>query len=169
MKKNSIIAVYDNHAEAIDAIKELVRGSIDKKSISVLGQGEHGEPKNDFELVKENEDIAIWGERGAFWGGLFGFLAGMFFFWIPGFGPIIATGHIISSLAGAVGGAVTAGSLSALTAWFVDLGIEEIEAVKYEDLLKKGKILIFIHGSKEETEKAKEILGRIGKGKIRVV
>jgi len=44
-----------------------------------------------------------------------------------------------------------------------------LRQLNYEDLLKKGKILIFIHASKEETEKAKEILDKIGKSKMRVI
>ncbi len=167
MKKEQLIAVYDNHDDAAQAIETLVNAGISKEDISVLGKGEAGEPKDIFEVNKENEDISYWGKQGAFWGALWGFLMGAFFFWVPGFGPLIAAGPVIASLSGALGGAAVVGSMTALVAWFTDLGIEEVEAHKYTDLLKEGKTLIIVHG-KESTQKAKTLLNDLGNAQIKV-
>jgi hypothetical protein len=94
----------------------LLDTGVDKNDISVVGKGEEAEPKDELELEIENKEIAQWGKLGAF------------FFWIPGFGQLVAAGPVIASLAEALGGAALVGSFTALTAWFIDLGIEEAEA-----------------------------------------
>ncbi len=164
--RDHLIAVYDTHDDAAKAVKELLEAGISKEAISVLGRGEGEEPKETFEVDKENDDILYWGKQGAFWGGLWGFLMGALFFWVPGFGPLIATGPIIASLAGALGGAAVVGSAAALVAWFVDLGMEEAEAHRYTDLLKAGKLLVIVHGS-DEIDKAAQTLEALGKGEIK--
>ena len=167
MKREKIIAVFDSHDDAAEAMKAILDAGVSKNDISAVGKGERGEPKDEFEIQKENDDILKWGKEGAFWGGVWGFLAGAFFFWVPGFGPLVATGPIISSLAGALGGAATVGSVAAIVAWFVDIGIEETEAHHYSDLIKEGKLLIIVHG-KEASEKAKGALEKLGKGTVKV-
>jgi len=139
--KVELVAACKNHEDALKAINRLLESGISKESIMVLSK-----VKDDFELEKENEDIAFWGKIGAGWGAIVGLLVGAAISFVPGFGPIVGAGPIVSSLAAAAGGAAVAGSLSALTALLVDLGIEEIEALKYEELLKKGYYLILIEG-----------------------
>jgi uncharacterized membrane protein len=167
MKKEQLIAVYDNHDDAAEAIEALLKAGVSKEDISVLGKGEGGEPKDDFELNKENEDIAYWGKQGAFWGALWGFLMGAFFFFVPGFGPLVATGPVIASLAGALGGAAVVGGAAALIAWFKDLGVEEVEAHRYADLLKEGKTLVVVHGE-AAIQKARPALEALGKGEVKI-
>ena len=165
MKKDTLIAVYDKHDDAADAVEALIKADFGKEHISVLGKGEMRQ-EDSFEYKKENEDILYWGKMGAFWGGLWGFFMGALFFWVPGFGPLVATGPIVASLAGLVGGAATVGSITALATWLVDLGLLETEALHYEDLLKKGKVLVLVHGNDTELTKAKEVLETLGTGNI---
>lgn len=169
MKRDHLIAVYDTHEDAVKAVKMLEElGNIDKKDISVLGRSSEYEPKDSLEIEKENADIVDWGKTGAALGGLYGFLAGAFFMWVPGFGPLIAAGPIISSLAGALGGAAVVGSISAVGSWLVDIGVEEAEAHRYANLIKEGKLIVLVHGSGDMIEKAKEILSKEGKADIKL-
>jgi uncharacterized membrane protein len=169
MKTDHLIAVYDTHEEAAAAVKRIVDDKIaEKEDVSVLGMGEEGEPKDSLQIDKENADIVRWGKEGMIWGGVWGFLAGAFFMWVPGFGPLLAAGPIISSLAGALGGAAVLGSLSALVGWFVDLGMEESDAHHYADLVKEGKLLILVHGNADTVAKAKEALDTLPQGEIKV-
>ena len=160
MKRSHLVAVYDSHEEVAKAIEALVnQAKIKQTDISIVGKGENGEPKDTFEVQKENKDILFWGKQGALWGGALGFLMGAFASFVPGFGPLLAAGPVISSLAGALSAAAIIGSAAALTGWFVDLGIEEAEAHRYADLLKEGKIVLLVHSKdKAELEKAKEVL-----------
>ena len=55
MKKNIVIAMYDNHDDVVKTVKKLIAGGIKKTHISVLGKGVYGET-DEFELEKENEN-----------------------------------------------------------------------------------------------------------------
>ncbi|SFV60199.1 hypothetical protein MNB_SV-10-69 [hydrothermal vent metagenome] len=166
MTKEKVIAVYDNHDEAAEAMKAMLAAGVLKEDISVVGKGERGEPKDDFELDKENADILTWGKEGALWGGIWGFLAGAFFLWVPGFGPLVAAGPVIASLAGALGGAATVGGIAAIIAGFIDIGIDESEARRYADLIKNGKTVIIVRNA-ISAEKAKDVLENLGKGEVK--
>ncbi len=146
-----LLVVVKNHDKANELVQKLLKNSIDKYAISVIAKG-----KDDFELDKENQDIATWGKLGAGWGAIIGLLVGAFASFVPGFGPIVAAGPVISSLAGAVGGATVVGGLSAVTAWLVDIGIEEMEAKEYEKYLKDGYSIVIIEG--KDALKAKELV-----------
>ncbi len=165
MKKKTVLAVYDTYTDVQDALEALTKNGIDKQHISVVGKGNE-KVMNDFEYNKENKDILFWGELGTFWGGLFGFLVGGLFFFVPGFGPLIATGPLTAALAGTVGGAMLGGAITALSAALIDWGLSEEEAIKYENYVKDNKFLLIVHGDDSQTEKAKELLDQLGKGSV---
>lgn len=76
---------------------------------------------------------------------------------IPGFGPFIATGPIIATLAGAGVGGTIRGIGGAL----VGVGIPEYEAKHYECYLNDGGILLSAYvASPDEVSKAKKCLER---------
>jgi uncharacterized membrane protein len=167
MKSNHLVAVYDTHESAAKAVQILTdKGIVERSDISVIGRGGYGEPKDSLQIDKENKDIIEWGKEGAIWGGLLGFLTGAAVYWIPGFGPLIAAGHVLPSIVGALGGATTVGSAAALLGWFVDIGIEESDAHRYSDLIKEGKLLILVQGNEDTVAKAKEALSSLDHDEI---
>ena len=170
MKTDHLIAVYDTHEEVENAVEILTYNKIvEREDISVLGKGEKGEPKDSLQIDKENADIIEWGKDGVIVGSIWGFLTGAFFMWVPGFGPLVAAGPIISSLAGALGGAAVVGSISAIVGWFVDLGIEESDALHFANLIKDGKVLLLVHGNTDTVEKAEKTLASLNKGEFKKV
>jgi hypothetical protein len=92
-------------------------------------------------------------------GGTLGLLAGIGVLAIPGVGPFIAAGPIMSALAGlGVGGAV-GGLIGAL----VGMGIPEYEAKRYEGHIKAGGILLSVHcDTSEQITRAKDLLKHTG-------
>ena len=156
MSKKAFVKVYDNYDDAAKAVNKLLDGGVLKKYISVLGKGEQ-EEHNEFKYKKENENMLFWGEQGAFWGALWGLLSGGILFWVPGFGPLIATGRILTAIAGMVGGAVLFGSAGAMTAWLVEIGIEKSLAKEYGDLLQDNNILVIVHGDDDAVEIAEKV------------
>ena len=156
MSKNALVKVYDDYDSAAKAVNLLLNGGVLKKYISVIGKGEQ-EEKNEFVYNKEKENSIFWGEQGAFWGGLWGLLMGGILFWAPGVGPIVATGQILTAIAGMAGGAVMFGAAGAMTAWFVELGIEKSLAQKYGDMIQDNKILVIVHGDEDAVAIAKKV------------
>ncbi|HDH12003.1 MAG TPA: permease, partial [Nitrospirae bacterium] len=102
--------------------------------------------------------VKYWGKLGAFWGGLWGFIFGSAFFIIPGIGPIVVGGPLVTWIIGALEGAAVVGGVSAIGAALFSIGIPKDSVLKYETSLKSNKFLLVAHGTAEEVEHARKIL-----------
>jgi hypothetical protein len=156
---NAVVAVYDTHSAAEDAIDELKRSSFDMTRVSIVGKDYHTE-ENVVGYYTTGDRMKYWGSMGAFWGGLWGLLAGAAFFWVPGVGPLLVAGPIAAWIVGALEGAVAVGGLSALGAALYSAGIPKGSILKYETAIKADKYLVMVHGTAEESRRANEILTR---------
>jgi len=155
--ENSVVAVYHTHTEADQAVKELQRGGVDMRKLSIVGKGY----QTDEQVVgyyNTGDRMKHWGKMGAFWGGLWGLLFGAAFFAIPGIGPILVAGPLVAWIVGALEGAVVVGGLSALGAGLYSIGIPKDSIVKYETALKTDQFLVIAHGTAAEVAKAKDII-----------
>ena len=157
INQSSVIAVYPNHQDAEDAVKELQKCSFDMKKLSIVGKDFHSEEQVRG-YYNTGDRIKFWGKLGAFWGGLWGLFFGSLFMFIPVIGHIIVFGPLAAAIAGAVEGAVLTGGLTALGAALVSIGIPKDSVLKYETEVKSEKFLLIAHGTKEDVEKAKQIL-----------
>jgi hypothetical protein len=99
--------------------------------------------------------MRYWGKLGAFWGGLWGFLFGSAFFLIPGIGPVLVAGPLVSWIVGALEGAVITGGLTALGAALYGIGIPKNSVLEYETALKSDKFLVIAHGTAADVTEAK--------------
>ena len=158
---NSIVATYPSHTAAEEAVKELQQSGFDMKKLSIIGRDYH----TDEQVVgyyNVGDRMKAWGKIGAFWGGLWGFLFGSAFFLIPGLGPVLVAGPLVSWIVGALEGAIVVGGLSAVGAGLYSLGIPKDSILRYETAIKSGKFVLIVHGSMDETTHAKEILDSTG-------
>jgi uncharacterized membrane protein len=156
-KKNTTVAVFDGHTEAEDAVKELQKSGFDIKKLSIVGKDYHSD-EHVVGYYNSGDRIKYWGKLGAFWGGLWGLLFGSAFFFIPGIGPIVVGGPLVSWIIGALEGAAVVGGVSAVGAALYSIGIPKDSILKYETSLKANKFLLVVHGTAEEVEKAGQIL-----------
>ena len=155
---NSIVAVYPSHTAAEAAIKELQHAGFDLKKLSIVGRDYHTE-EHVVGYYNVGDRMKVWGKTGAFWGGLWGLFFGSAFFWIPGLGPLLVAGPLVSWIVGALEGAIVVGGLSAIGASLYSLGIPKDSILRYESALKADKFVLIAHGSPDEIARAKEILG----------
>jgi uncharacterized membrane protein len=158
MSNNSVIAVYPDHPSAEAAVKELQKSGFDMKKLSIVGRDYHTD-EHVIGYYNTGDRVKAWGKTGAFWGAMWGLLFGSAVFLIPGIGPLFIAGPLISSIVGALEGAVVVGGLSALGAGLVSMGISKDSVVRYETALKTGKFVLIVHGTADEAARAKEILG----------
>ena len=156
-KTNSVVAIYETHTQAEEAVKELQRSGFDMKKMSIVGKDYHTD-ENVVGYYNAGDRMKYWGKQGAFWGGLWGMLFGAAFFAIPGIGPILVAGPLVAWIVGALEGAVVVGGLSALGAGLYSIGIPKDSVVKYETALKADKFLVLAHGTADEVAKARDIL-----------
>ena len=158
-EKNVTSAIYDTHVLAEAAVKELQRSGFDMKTVSILGKDYHTED-NVVGYYNTGDRMKYWGKMGAFWGGFWGLLLGGGFFFIPGIGPLVVAGPIVSWMVGALEGAAVVGGLSALGAGLYSMGIPKDSILKYETAIKADKFVVFVHGTAENAARAKQILDK---------
>ena len=157
---NAVIAVYDNHLAAEEAVKELQKSGFDMKKLSVVGKDYH----TDGQVVgyyNAGDRMKYWGKQGAFWGGFWGLLFGAAFFWVPAIGPVLAGGSLVAAIVAGLENAVVIGGLSAIGAGLYSIGIPKDSVVTYETAIKAGQYLVVAHGISAEAAKARNILSAL--------
>src|ERR1700755_3381238 len=125
---SSVVAVYNSHTEAEEAVSKLSASSFDITKVSIIGKDYHTE-ENVVGYYSAGDRMKSWGGMGAFWGGIWGLLFGAGFFLIPGIGPVLVAGPFLAALVGALESAAIVGGLSAIVAGLVSLGIPNERAV----------------------------------------
>jgi hypothetical protein len=156
-KNEPVVAVYDTHQQAENAVKELQKSRFDMKALSIIGRDYHTE-ENVVGYYNAGDRMKYWGKMGAFWGGIWGAFLGAAFFWVPGVGPILAAGPIVAAVVGALEGAVVIGGIDAIGAGLYSIGIPKDSVVQYVTALKANKFVVVAHGTPQELARAKEIL-----------
>lgn len=154
---NTVVAVYPNHSDAEQAVKELQKSGFDLKKLSIIGKDYHTE-ENIVGYYNAGDRMKYWGKMGAFWGGLWGLLVGAAFFAVPGIGPVLVAGPLAAWIVGALEGAVVVGGLSAVGAGLYSIGIPKDSVLRYETALKANNFLLVAHGTADEVARAKDIL-----------
>jgi uncharacterized membrane protein len=154
---NSVVAIYETHSQAEEAVKELQKAGFDMKKMSIVGKDYHTD-EHVVGYYNAGDRMKYWGKQGAFWGGLWGMLFGAAFFAIPGIGPVLVAGPLVAWIIGALEGAVVVGGLSAVGAGLYSIGIPKDSVVQYEAALKSDKFLVLAHGTAAEVAKARDIM-----------
>jgi hypothetical protein len=157
---NAVIAVYENHSAAEDAVKELQKSGFDMKRLSVVGKDYHTEEQV-VGYYNAGDRMKYWGKWGAFWGGFWSLLFGAAFFWVPAIGPVLVGGPLVAWIVAGLEGAIEVGGLSAIGAGLYSLGIPKNSIVTYETALKAGQFLVVAHGTSAEAAQARNILGTL--------
>ena len=156
----AVFGIYPNRTSVEAAITALRNAGYRVTDISILmpenlGNRDLAHEKNS----KSPEGAATGAVSGAVLAGALGWLAGIGALAIPGFGPLIAAGPIMSALAAAGAGGALGGIVGAL----VGLGIPEYEAKRYEGHVRHGGILLSVHCDNSDwTSRAKKILEATG-------
>jgi uncharacterized membrane protein len=160
-EKNSVVAIFESHDQAEDAVRELQKDGFDMKKLSIVGKDYHTD-EHVVGYYTTGDRMLYWGKLGAFWGGFWGLLFGSAFFWVPGIGQLLVAGPLVVWIVAALEGAVVTGSLTALGAGLYSIGIPKNSILKYETEVKNGSLLLVAHGTIDEVERAKDILHQAG-------
>ena len=156
-KTNSVVAIFDTHSQAEEAVKDLQKSGIDMKKLSIVGKDYHSE-ENVTGYYNIGDRMKYWGKLGAVWGGFWGMLFGAAAFAIPGIGPVLVAGPLVAWIIGALEGAVLVGGLTAVGAGLMSIGIPKDSVLKYETALKADKFIVITHGTAAEVAKARDVM-----------
>ena len=151
------VGVYDNHGQAVEAIKQLKQENFPVRQVSIIGQAD---VKNPHSLADDDDMAAQAGKGvgiGILAGSTLGVLTGIGVFAIPGLGFLFGAGALVGAMAGLDLGLLGGGIVGALS-----MGLKKEHYERYDQYLKEGKFLVIVHGSAKETEHAKDILHRHG-------
>ncbi len=154
---DAIIAVFDSHATAEAAVKKLGAANFEMKNLSVVGKGYRTEEKV-VGFYNIGDRVRFWGERGAFWGGLWGLFFGGMVLTLPVVGSVVVLGYLAAAAISVLEGAVLVGGASALGAALYSIGIPKNSVVEYETAVKADKFLVMAHGTTDEMLRAKALL-----------
>jgi hypothetical protein len=163
----TVVGVFKTHRDAEAAIKALEAGGCDMRTLSLVGKGFHSE-QHPIGYYNAGDRMKHWGKLGAFWGGVWGLLVGSAFFWIPGIGPLLLGGPLVSVLVGALEGAVIVGGLSALGAALYSMGIPKNSVIEYETAIKADKYLLIDHGPSGAVPGIRDLIQRAGAERVDV-
>jgi hypothetical protein len=159
-KKTAVFGIYHTRTQAERGVEDLLAAGFSNDDISVL-LPDH-ESSRDFahdKNTKAPEGTAAGVTAGGTIGGTLGLLAGIGMLAIPGVGPFIAAGPIMSALAGLGFGGAIGGLIGAL----VGMGIPEYEAKRYEGRINEGGVLLSVHcDTSTEIGRAKDLLKQTG-------
>lgn len=147
--RQSVVAVCGNLPEAKSAIARLKQHGFPTDHISLVARG----LEDDSELhgyVNYGDHTEKDAGIGGLAGGIFGALVGAAFFWIPGFGPLLVIGPLVSGMTGFVVGAL----IGAMVGW----GIPEDQVAEYQQKVKQGKYLVIAHGDPQQVDTAATVL-----------
>ncbi|WP_293881540.1 hypothetical protein [Sphingomonas sp.] len=143
----TITRLFDNYTDATTALGALEQLGVPHSDISIVANNAHGEhggngDKDGIDDVNDHGDVSRGVSTGAALGGVGGLLAGLGLLAIPGLGPIVAAGWLVSTAVGAgigaAGGAATGGIVGALK----NAGHSDDEANVYAEGVRRGGTLL---------------------------
>jgi len=149
---NAVIGVFESHETALVAIQTLQQSGYPAGQLSVIGKADlvnnhiHVKSSN----TAEKAEVSI----GVIAGAVLGILTGVGIFAIPGLGFLYGAGALVGVFAGVDFGIIAGG----LAAVFTSMGVDSVNAVKYEKRLNEGKFIVFAQGDEKEIEHAHEVL-----------
>jgi hypothetical protein len=152
----TLTRLYDDHASAERAVRDLEAAGIPHKDISIMSNNSDswykggrtgptvsgattGRVDRDHDGIDDRAEGAGTGAGiGATIGGAAGLLAGLGLLAIPGLGPVVAAGWLASTALGAVAGGTTGGIIGALS----QAGVKDEDAQLYAEGLRRGGSLV---------------------------
>jgi hypothetical protein len=163
----TISRLYDDYDAAAGAVAELERTGIPASDISIVASnaegwyGDRDGPARRIDRDHDGVDDRAEGARtgagiGAAVGGVAGLLAGLGLLAIPGLGPVVAAGWLVSTAALAIAGGATGSIIGALT----QAGVSEEDAQIYAEGVRRGGTLVTARVPEADEARAEAILDR---------
>ena len=152
----TITGLFDTHDQADRAVRSLKDAGIAPGDISIVANNADGAHAADDDDVAEGAGAGAG--VGAAIGGAGGLLTGLGLIAIPGIGPVIAGGWLLSTVVGAAAGAVVGGATGGLIGALTDAGVDERDAHVYAEGVRRGGILVTARVDEGRADAAQAIL-----------
>lgn len=150
MNYREAVGSFQTQLLAECAIQDLQRDGLDPHAATIVGC----EPSSKEHVVgyyNAGDRVLSWGKRGAFWGGLWGLLFSIWFFWIPGLGPVLVTIPVVI-------GAAALGTVAALAAALYSLGIPRDSCFRYARGAEEGRYIVMVEGTPLQISRSRAVV-----------
>jgi uncharacterized membrane protein len=134
MSDKTITAFFDSYADASDAVRRLEAAGFSHSDIGIVARNQDRHPS-------DGDDSAD-------------LLGGLSVIAVPGLGPVVGAGWLVSPLVGAGAGAASGGLVGTL----VDAGVPEQDARAYEEGVRRGGALVTMLAGENEADRIVDIL-----------
>ena len=150
MATNRVTAVFDNYAQAEQAVQGLRTVGVRDDHMSIVSQQNSGAAGAQSHAAHEAHDKGDGATKGLLAGAGVGSMFGLAAALIPGVGPFITAGTLLTAALGAVGGGVVAGAVvggttGAIAGALAKSGYDEHEAGFYGGAVEQGGILVAVN------------------------
>jgi len=157
----TIAFLYDNHADAVQAVRNL-EARVPHDDISIVasdGNDRYIAPAVEHDAASgAGTGAGIGAGIGAVVGGGAGLLAGLGMLAIPGIGPVVAAGWLAATLAGAAAGAgvgaVSGGIIEAMTS----AGVSREDAHLYAEGVRRSGTLVVVRVDESRVDTVEAIM-----------
>jgi hypothetical protein len=153
----TITRLFDRYADAHEAVTDLELAGVNADDISLIANNADG-VLGPHDVV--TADIGKGATAGGLIGGAGALLAGVGLIAIPGLGPVVAAGWLVSMLLGAGVGAAAGAAAGGLVRVLQAHGESEDDAHVYAEAVRRGSTLVSARIPDEIADEAEAILAR---------
>jgi hypothetical protein len=136
----TVHALFDSYVEATEAVNALEARGIPGDDISVIANKSDNHPEQEPNRVAEGAELGA--DLGAVAGGAGGLLAGLGIVTLPGIGPVLAGGWLVTTMLGFFAGAATGLAAGSIVGALTQAGVPQGHAELYAEGLKRGGTLV---------------------------
>ncbi|GJE00145.1 hypothetical protein [Methylobacterium isbiliense] len=166
MATRTLSALFDNYDDAAAAVRKIEAAGVPHADISIVANNEGDRYSRHTAGHADHHDTADKASSGAgagasvgtVLGGGAGLLTGLGLLAIPGVGPVVAAGWLVTTLAGAGVGAAAGGILGSLTG----AGLSEEEAHSYAEGVRRGGTLVTVRADDAVADRVAAVLKEHG-------
>lgn len=162
----TVVGLFDNYSDAQATVRDLEGMGFDHDRVSIVARDRSAESGTEVTGVgPEAVDGAATGAgtgavAGAGIGAAAGLLAGLGALTIPGFGPVLAAGWLVSTITGAGIGAAAGAAAGGIIGALTEAGVPEEEAGYYEEGVRRGGTLVTVQCTDEEAQRVADTMNR---------
>lgn len=152
----TVTGMFTDRNEAADAVRDIKAMGISADDVSIITN--KGETQGQRSSTRTTDGTSDGAGSGALIGGAVGggagLLAGLGAIAIPGLGPLLGVGWLISTAVGAAVGATGGGLIGAL----VDAGVDNDDAETYVEGIRTGGTLVSVRTADADVEAVRDIM-----------
>ncbi len=166
MATRTLTRLFDNHDDAVAVVQSLESAGFSHDDISIVASNHDtryttagsGAGSGAAAADAGGTATGTGATLGTVLGGGAGLLAGIGALAIPGVGPVVAAGWLISTLTGAGIGAAVAGGVGGIVGSLTHAGVSEEDANLYAEGVRRGGSLVTVRVDESRAPQAEQLL-----------